>query len=119
MKTIGLYDLLRKRALVTRESAAMVAEKLTAEEPSAEDVLVLDFEGIEAVTPSFVDEILALFNEFVGHTPSVRRRVQFRRVPTRLSEKFIAVGKRHGLRMEESQTGGSWEIFREHAEATR
>jgi len=48
---------LQRKILVTRESASAVREAIESS-ISAEGEVALDFSGIDAVTPSFVDEIL-------------------------------------------------------------
>jgi len=95
-----VYDLLGKRALVTRESARAIGDALAAAVNDHE--VTLDFVGIDAVTPSFVDEVLGVLASAFrarGHTPF---RVQFLRPPTRMSSKFAALGKGRGLQITEA-----------------
>jgi hypothetical protein len=111
MATIKIYDLLRKRALVTRESARAIKDLLVAPLDPNGGALALDFSGIEAVTPSFVDEIITV----LGEAASVGRkglRVVFLNPPTRLSGKFLAIARRHGLHMVESLPG-TWTITKD------
>jgi len=111
MATIKIYDLLRRRALVTRKSARAIKDFLVVPVDPEGTALVLDFSGIEAVTPSFVDEIITV----LGETASVDRtglRVVFLNPPTRLSGKFLAIARRHGLHIIESSPE-TWTITKD------
>lgn len=108
MGTIRLYDLLRRRALITRESAATLRQTL-ASAVEADGELVVDFAEVDAVTPSFIDELLALIEDAARQAGRPGLRALFLNAPTRLSAKFLAIGKGHGTRMVETGTN-SWEI---------
>jgi hypothetical protein len=104
--TLKVYDLVPKRALITRESAWPIREALTTKEG---DEIALDFAGIEAVTPSFIDELLGALDESFLSS----RRAQFRLLlidpPTGLSEKFLAIARARGLRISEAESG-AWTV---------
>jgi hypothetical protein len=102
---LRVYDVVRKRALVTRQSARAVGDALAAVLTSADGEVVLDFSGIDAVTPSFVDEALSSIEQMLGESGRDRLRVVFVNPPTRLSAKFAAVGRARGLEMKESDNG--------------
>jgi len=105
---IKVFDLLQRRALITRESAHVIEEAMR---PSIADhgEVVLDFSGVDAVTPSFVDEILGIIGKAVSERPERQIRVVFLNSPTRLSTKFAAVGRGHGAQIVESNLG-VWEM---------
>jgi hypothetical protein len=103
--SLRVYDVVRKRALVTRESARAIGEALATALISADGDVVLDFSGIDAVTPSFVDEALSSIEQMLGESRRKRLRVVFLNPPTRLSAKFAAVGRARGLEMKESDSG--------------
>src|SRR5712692_10768699 len=108
MRTIEIFHFLNRKILVTRESAAAVRDAIDSS-IRADGEVTLDFTGIDAVTPSFVDEILGMIDD--ARAGSARRevRVVFAHTPTPLSAKFLAIGKRHGATM--SQAGSdAWEI---------
>ena len=105
MISLRVYDVVRKRALVTRESARAVGDALAAALTSTEGEVVLDFSGLEAGTPSFVDEALSSIEQMLGESGRSRLRVVFVNPPTRLSAKFAAVGRARGLEMKESDNG--------------
>ncbi|MBI3767114.1 MAG: DUF4325 domain-containing protein [Deltaproteobacteria bacterium] len=89
------------RVLVTRDSARAIKDCLQAALAADASELMLDFSGIEAITPSFVDELMVVLGEIA--TPERRNvRVFFVNPPTRLSGKFLAIGRRHGLHLSES-----------------
>ncbi len=75
----------------------------------ADGEVTLDFTGIDAVTPSFVDELLAMIDDARSASSRHEVRVVFAHTPTPLSAKFLAIGKRHGATMSESGSD-SWEI---------
>lgn len=105
--TLNLYDLFRKRALITRESAGAIREALSS--ATEESEVILDFSGVDAVTPSFVDEVLTVVEEAVHAKDRDRFRAIFLHPPTRLSTKFAAVGRAHRLEITESEDG-AWII---------
>jgi hypothetical protein len=107
VKTFSVYELVRKRALISRESAGTIREVLA--RAADEDEVVVDFTGIDAVTPSFVDELLAVVEEAMRAKGRAEVRVIFLHPPTRLSSKFAAVGRAHQLKIGESQDG-TWVI---------
>lgn len=111
MATIGVYDRTRKRALITRDSARALAQFLR-EQAAGDREITLDFADVEAVTPSFVDEILTILQEFLGEAGKADLKIMFVNTPTRLSKKFAAVGRAHGLRITESPDG-LWDISSE------
>ena len=110
IRAIKIYDLLHKRVLVTRESAKAIGGALAIANDQGE--VVLDFSGVDAVTPSFVDEALAVVEKAVRANGQNQIRVVFLHPPTRLSTKFEAIGRGRGLRIKESEDGG-WIITRE------
>ena len=109
MISLSVYGLLRKRALVTRQSARVIGEALATALAEERSEVVLDFSGIDAVTPSFVDEALSLAEETLRAGMQDRLRLVFLNPPTRLSAKFAAVGRARGLDMIESESG-AWII---------
>jgi hypothetical protein len=110
--SLSVYDLVHKRALVTRQTARAVGVALTTALPrEAGGEVVLDFSGVEAVTPSFVDEALGSIEEMLRSSDGNQLRLVFVNLPTRLSAKFAAVGRARGLDISESDSG-AWIITR-------
>jgi len=107
VKTLRVFDLLGKRALITRESAGVVGHELGG--AVNENEVVLDFVGVEAVTPSFIDELLGIVLRVLRKRGRGGFRVVFFNPPMRLSSKFGAVARARQLEITESDDG-SWVI---------
>ena len=104
---IRVHDVIPLKAIVTRAAARRLAGQL-AEVTKGTDVVVLDFAGVDAVTPSFVDELIGVLTEasVIGVPDS---SVQFWNAPTRLSEKYRAIGRGRGIDVREID-GNRWVI---------
>jgi hypothetical protein len=106
-ETVRFFEL-GKRVLVTRESARALEGDLRRAVFTGGEV-VLDFSGVDGITPSFLDETLGLIQ---GAFAAARPRglvVRVLRPPTRLSAKFEAVGRSRGLSIREHD-GSEWVI---------
>src|SRR3972149_1615403 len=90
---VRVFDLFKKRALVTRESARAFQSVLQPLFREGKSEFVLDFAGVEAVTPSFVDELIGLVEESLSNKQQQQVRILFLHAPPRLSEKFAAVAR--------------------------
>lgn len=108
MEALKIHDLLPSRALVLRESARAVQSALAAWARPGED-LTIDFAGVDALTPSFVDELLKVLQVTLKNGGSARLQVRFANMPTRLSSKFSAIARAYHLEITEISTG-SWLI---------
>lgn len=104
-----MHDLLQKRALITRDSAKPIRQALAGSDIAVADDVALDFSGIDAVTPSFVDEVLAILEEALRRTKRGELRLLLVNPPTRLSAKFSAVARARGLQISESEDG-AWAV---------
>ena len=105
MKPLGIHHILQQRALVTRQSARLLEPELLARLASSEEELVLDFTGVEAVTPSFFDEMLRLIE---STAPEARRRrlvLVLSNFASRLSDALGMVARAHSARVTERQPG--------------
>lgn len=109
MVPIKIYDLAKKRALVTREAAVVISEAMASAPANSTTDLTLDFEGIEAVTPSFVDELLGLAQGVLRARHSAPTRILFLNTPTRLSAKFTAIARARDVAISETEDG-VWSI---------
>ncbi len=112
MSTVRVYDLMQRRVLVTRESAHTIRGALISGATHEDGEIVLDFSGVEAITPSFIDEVLAIIDDVARQAFHSALHVKFVNAPTKLSEKFAAVGRNHRARITESGPG-DWIITRE------
>jgi hypothetical protein len=108
MLKLRVHDLMHRKALITRESAEAVKEALSTAFKTSDEV-ALDFADIDAMTPSFVDELVGSVDKALRSAPKRNARLVFLNVPTRLSAKFAAIGRAHRAEMFEP-TSGEWEI---------
>ncbi len=116
MRTLRVNDVLKDKVLVSRESAhvledalsAMMAAARTTENSSGAASMAVDFEGIEGIAPSFLDELLSIFESIIGsETNDLERSLIVANPPTRLSLKFEAVARGHGMSVR-ALPDGSW-----------
>ena len=109
MKTLKIFDLLRKRNLVTRKSARTIQPVFAAAVGQGNGEVGLDFAAVDGLTPSFFDETLSVVEECVQSCPGAHLRVVVTNPPTQLSSKFMAVGRGHRLTMKVAESG-AWII---------
>ncbi len=116
MRTLRVNDVLKDKVLVSRESAhvledalrAMMAAARTPENPSGTTSMTVDFEGVEGIAPSFLDELLSIFESIIGSkADDLERCLVVANPPTRLSLKFEAVARGHGMSVR-ALPDGSW-----------
>ena len=118
MRTIRVNDVLKDRILVSRESAHLLEDALgalmvggrTSANASGATPVTVDFEGIEGMAPSFLDELLSIFESLIAAgADSPERCLIVANSPTRLSLKFEAVARRHGMSVR-ALPDGSWRL---------
>lgn len=105
---VAIHELLSNRVLVTRESARSIAPKV-ATAIGRGSALQLDFEHVQGITPSFLDELLSVVHEAFSRFGGGGYRIEIIKPPTTLSSKFAAIGRGRHLLIVESP-GGSWII---------
>ncbi|MCH7701474.1 MAG: STAS-like domain-containing protein [Planctomycetes bacterium] len=102
--------------MVNRESARLLENAIIAalksspapESPPNEKPVAVDFDGVEGIAPSFLDELLSVLESVVRESSSgCERGVIVRNPPTRLSLKFEAVARGHGMTAR-ALPDGSW-----------
>ncbi len=107
MHTLRVHDVLKDKVLVSRESARLLEvplEGMIATEGTTVDSRVtVDFEGVEGIAPSFLDELLTIFESLVGG----EQCLVIANAPTRLSLKFEAVARGHEMSVR-ALPDGSW-----------
>jgi hypothetical protein len=111
VSSLAVHSLMGKRVLVTRESARGLAPAIRSAIDRERRTVGLDFDHVDGITPSFLDELLSVVQELfaVAQTPSFR--VEILHPPTELSSKFAAIGRGRDLKIVETQDG--WVIARE------
>lgn len=116
MRTLRVHDVLKERILVTRESArlledalrAAIADARTLRKQEGNASVIIDFSGVEGVTPSFLDELLSAFESLVGpESNDCERSLIVANPPTRLSLKFHAIARGHRMSVQ-AMPDGSW-----------
>jgi hypothetical protein len=116
MSTLRVSDILKDKVLISREAARLLEQPLRASVTDARSLksagdtisATVDFAGIEGIAPSFLDELLSIFESFVGTgTSGGQRSLMVGNPPTRLSLKFEAVARGHGMSIR-AMPDGSW-----------
>jgi len=114
--TIRVRDILKERILVSRESARQLEEAVRSlsacgqgsENTSNGDELIVDFEGVEGIAPSFLDELITIVEAIVrDDSQRTWKRLMIANPPTRLLLKFEAIGRGHRMSIH-AQPDGSW-----------
>ena len=109
MESLKIFDLVRKRVLVTRESARSIETFVRAALVEGHGEFELDFSGVDGLTPSFFDETLAILEEGAEESDQPQFSIFMTNTPTELSSKFHAVSRGHNLTMENLEDG-TWLI---------
>lgn len=113
MTTLLVHDVLPEKILVSRESARRLEERLreivqVGQIGDSAAELIVDFSGVEGVAPSFLDELLGVFETVVrGASGCATRRLVVAHPPTRLSQKFEAAARGRGMSIQ-ACSDGSW-----------
>lgn len=118
MPTLHVHTVLPDRILVSRESAHLLDGAIkqmlseTGDQDTAGDVaasaITVDFEGVEGIAPSFLDELLSIIEGLVTERVDGRDgRLIVANPPTRLSSKFQAVARGHAMSIR-ALPEGSW-----------
>src|SRR2546423_2848822 len=97
MQVLGIFDLIPRKALVARATARQIASAIETALAKSGEAIELDFSGIEAVTPSFVDELLGVIQHIVDRSSLGLETIIVSNPPTRLSSKFEAIGRGRNL----------------------
>ena len=99
MHVVKVYPLYKRRALVTRESASLLRGAVFADKGR----VALDLSGIEAITPSFIDQMLLIVEESLGRD-SDRLDVLLLNAPPGM-EKLRPIGRAHHASVAEDAKG--------------
>lgn len=121
MHTLRVHDVLKDRILVSRESARLLEEPLRATIASATahqdaagstGTVIVDFKGVAGIAPSFLDELLSIFESLLlAESDGSERGLSVTNPPTRLSLKFEAIARGHGMSIQ-ALPDGSWLLTR-------
>jgi STAS-like domain of unknown function (DUF4325) len=103
VQVLHIFDVIPKRALVARATARQIGSEIETKLGTSGKAIELDFTGVEAVTPSFIDEILDVIQHIVDQSGLELEKILVTNPPTRLSSKFEAIGRGRNLHMAEGQ----------------
>lgn len=106
---LNLRKLLNRRMLVTRQTARDIAPEVHEALLKGDGALVLDFSGVAGISPSFLSETILVVDECAQKIDEPSFRVVMENPPTKLSRKFVALGRAHGVDIQEGE-GATWII---------
>jgi hypothetical protein len=105
MSPLALHELSGKTGLLIRETADDALSKVSSESLAKSAEIEVDFENVLAVSPSFMDQLIRGIRKMLPLDLSDSMILYFHKVPTQPSEKFVAVGRAHGLVLKEVADG--------------
>ncbi len=110
MATLRVHDVLQDKILVSRESARVLENALGSAltgSGNAGGAITVDFAGVEGIAPSFLDELISIFEALLAReTDRHERRLIVANPPTRLSSKFEAIARGHRMSIRTLADGG-------------
>lgn len=106
---LKLQKLLNKRMLVTRQTAREIAPEVQDALLKGNGGLVLDFSDVAGISPSFLSETILVVEDCAQKISEPSFRVVMENPPTKLSRKFVVLGKAHGVDIREGE-GKTWII---------
>ena len=106
MTTIHIANIISTKALSSRPSARLL-EPAVADAVLSSDRLELAFDLRDklAMAPSFFDELIRIVVEQSEPSDDPVSRIELVNVPSRVSSKFHAVCRSHGLSLEKAAPG--------------
>ncbi len=115
MHRLRVSSILKDAILVSRESARQLEDPLrtimenarTPGNASGTTPVAVDFAGVEGIAPSFLDELLSIFESLVGTDGDGEKCLIVANPPMRLSLKFEAVARGHAMSVR-ALPDGSW-----------
>lgn len=108
---IAVREFTSNRVLVTRESARTLGAPIGVAVANYAASLRLDFQGIQGITPSFLDELMSVVEQAFKQASHLAFRIEILHPPTQFSAKFAAIGRGRNLTITESRDG-SWLVER-------
>ena len=107
MKVVNLYSIFNQEALVTRESTEVLDNSVFTAAQDGE-LLAFDLSGIQAVTPSFLDQLLLAVEESLP-TGSPPVKLLMLNSPPGFRDRMESIGRYHHLKVV-SDAQGDWLI---------
>lgn len=103
MRTVQLYHMFNKRALVTRDAADALQGDVD-ESCLRGDPLALDLEGIQSITPSFLDQLLLMVESSLPNEDDAVNIVMLNSPPG-LRDRLESIGRVHKLEVVSDDVG--------------
>ena len=107
MTPINLRQLSGKSSLLTRATAEAIISDIGELQGCASTTIVIDLTGVIAITPSFLDQLVGGLKRLAAARATLPLSIRLLAMPTHASEKFAAVGRSHGLILQE-QSPSDW-----------
>ncbi len=111
MSVLKVRDILGMRALVSRQIARALKEHLASAVILEKQEVVLDFSGVEAVSPSFLDELFGVLEETLQAQGEPPTEIFLSNVPMSLSLKVETILRGHKIAVSE-QSSTEWRVSR-------
>ena len=109
MTIIKIHDSIAKRAIVSRGVAHDLQDAIDTRFVKGNRKLRLDFEGVDAISPSFVDELLLIILESSARNNVKRLDITFANPPISPTQTMAAIARAHEVILLE-EPGGSWKM---------
>lgn len=111
--TIPVFDVIERKVVIARSSARQLEPRLAEAKEQGSDEISLDFTNVVGVGPSFVDELIGVIQDVFGETMG-SVTVRLINPPSRLSDKYLAIGRGRQLEVSED-ADGAWRLTRRHS----
>ena len=111
MQGLRVKDVLHDKILVSRESARRLQDALALlisrdNGHNESSSIAVDFDGVQGVAPSFVDELMIVIERLIAAEANIAgRSLVIVHPPNRLSSKFEAIARGHGMQVHENGDG--------------
>ena len=105
MVKLNLRQMTSKPGLLSRGAADAIVDSIAQQRDADLAEVVADLTDIVAVAPSFLDQLLTRLEELSNSRNQRLQTIRLLAVPTRLSEKFAAIGRGHDLGLRELRSG--------------
>jgi STAS-like domain of unknown function (DUF4325) len=95
--------------LVTRQAARTLYASMEGQLPQKGTEVQFDFSNLQALTPSFLDELITILGERFRKYHAVQPQVMLANLPERLSVPLVTIGRAHRLEVVQKPPG-TWRL---------
>jgi hypothetical protein len=111
MATVNIINTLGKKSGVLRESAYCLREAVASAASQSGEELILDFEGMQWSSLSFLQGIFIVLQEVLStHEGHKVKRVVFKRIQKELSPGYAAIGRAYSKAIAQTAPD-DWTVF--------